>query len=82
MKNVVWRTLPLLLLGAVLAGCASAGQRAAHNEERCVARGFQPKTDAFSDCLVRLDSEREQRMDARRNELLEKSSSPLSPNTH
>ena len=74
--------MPFLMLAALLAGCATAEQTAQRNEERCTARGYQPKTDAFSDCIVRLDSEHEQRMTARRQEMLSQSAQPSSATGH
>ena len=57
------RPLLVLALCALTAGCiTSAEQQAQRNEERCAARGYQPNTDAFKDCMVRIDTERELRM--------------------
>ena len=67
------------MLCALTAGCiTTAEQQAQRNEERCVERGYQPKTDAFSDCIVRLDTERTLRMDQRHREAVEKSAIPSS----
>jgi hypothetical protein len=76
MTSFFRRSVPLLVLGALLAGCASAAQIAQRNEERCTERGYQPKTDAFSDCVLRLEGERRQRMEDRRREMLEKPTVP------
>ena len=73
------RPLLVLALCALTAGCiTSAEQQAQRNEERCTARGYQPNTDAFKDCMVRIDTERELRMQTRRQEMLEKSAIPSS----
>jgi hypothetical protein len=72
------RFILLSLLGALLAGCTSASQVAQHNEERCQARGYQPKTDGFADCVTRLESERSARGEQRRREMLEQSAAPPS----
>ena len=72
------RFILLSLLGALLAGCTSAAQIAQRNEERCQARGYQPKTDAFQDCLVQLENERSARGEQRRREMLEQSAAPPS----
>jgi hypothetical protein len=73
------RPLLVLALCALTAGCiTSAEQQAQRNEERCTARGLQPNTDAFKDCMVRIDTERELRMQTRRQEMLEKSAIPSS----
>jgi hypothetical protein len=73
------RPLLVLALCALATGCiTSAEQQAQRNEERCAARGLQPNTDAFKDCMVRIDTERELRMQTRRQEMLEKSAIPSS----
>jgi hypothetical protein len=73
------RFILLSLLSALLAGCIStAEQIAQRNEERCQARGYQPKTDAFADCVTRLESERSARGEQRRREMLEQSAAPPS----
>jgi hypothetical protein len=67
----------LLMLAALLAGCASsAEQLAQRNNERCAARGLQPNTDAFSDCVVALETERTVRMESRRRDMMERSNIP------
>ena len=70
---------PVLALAfcALAAGCiTTAEQQAQRNEERCVERGYQPKTDAFSDCIVRLETDKTVRMDQRHREAVEKSAIP------
>jgi hypothetical protein len=65
------------LLSLLVTGCiTSAEQVAQRNNERCLERGYQPMTDAFSDCLVRLESERDRRIEARRREMMEAPPSP------
>jgi hypothetical protein len=68
-----------LLLGLALsvAGCASTAQLAQRNNERCVNRGYQPGTADFNKCLQLVENEHVQRMDARRQEWIEKSGSPF-----
>ena len=71
------RLIPVLVLGALQAGCiTSAEQVAQRNEERCTARGYQPKTDAHNDCMVRLEGEGQARRDARHREAVERSTVP------
>ena len=73
------RPFLVLALCALATACiTSAEQQAQRNEERCAARGFQPNTDAFKDCMVRIDTERELRMQTRRQEMLERSAIPSS----
>jgi hypothetical protein len=77
MTTSLWRAALIPLIGLLATGClTTAEQQAKRDEERCVERGYQPKTDAFSDCVVRLDSERSTRMDARHREQVEKSAAP------
>ena len=71
------RHLSLALLAPLLAGClTSTPQVTQSNDARCAARGHKPDTAAFSDCIASLESVRERRMDARRNEMLERSNVP------
>ena len=75
------RPVVMSLLGLVLTGCiTTAEQQAKRNEERCIARGYQPKTDGFSDCIVRLESESDQRRESNRRQLLEKPDNPTTGN--
>ena len=66
-----------LALGLLLAGCMTAAQRAQSDEQRCTARGLQPNSDAFKDCVVQIETERKMRMDARHREQVERSANPL-----
>ena len=70
------RIAAMLALGLFLSGCASSAQLAQRDEERCAARGYQPKTDDYADCLLRLESERSARMESRRRDALEQSYFP------
>lgn len=72
------RIMLALALCAPAAGCltTSPEQQAKRNEERCVARGYKPGTDEFSDCVVRVDNERDQRMERNRREMMERPPSP------
>jgi hypothetical protein len=71
------RSIAVLILGLLLAGCiTTAEQQAQRNQERCTARGYQPKTDAFNDCIVRLENESEARRDARHRETVERTTVP------
>ena len=80
MSYFTWRAIPLLALTVLMTGCiTSAEQVALRNEERCVARGYQPKTDAFNDCVVRIESERTQRMESNRRDMMERPAGPGLP---
>jgi hypothetical protein len=72
------RSILLLALSLLVAGCASTEQLAQRNNERCANRGFQPNTDDFKNCLVQIETERQVRLDARHREMTEKSASPFS----
>ncbi len=74
---MICRSILLLTLGLLLAGCASTEQIAQRNNQRCVNRGYQPGTPDFNKCLDLVDNERQSRVDARRQEWMEKSGSPF-----
>jgi hypothetical protein len=71
------RSILLLTLCLALAGCMTAAQRAQNDEQRCAARGLPPNSDAFKDCVVQLETERQMRIDARHREQVERSANPL-----
>jgi len=71
------RSILPLMLALLLAGCASTEQIAERNNQRCVDRGYQPNTPDYNKCLQLVDNERQQRVDARRQEWMEKSGSPF-----
>jgi hypothetical protein len=78
----VFRAILLLTLIAPLASCSTTStpeQIAQRNSERCVARGYKPGTDEFADCVVRVDSERDARMERNRRDLMERPSDPGLP---
>jgi len=76
-----YRSILALALGTLVTGCiTTAEQQGQRNEERCAARGYQPKTDPFNDCVVRMESERSQRMESNRRYQLEKSDNPTTAN--
>ena len=73
------RSLLLLsMLAALLVGCASAKDIAERNEARCRARGLEPKTDNYENCLRQLETERDARVESRRREQLETPAIPPS----
>jgi hypothetical protein len=76
MKGTFQRLVPALLLAVTLAGCASAPQMAQSYSERCAASGLAPGTDAFSNCVARLETESQMRRDARHREMVERSAIP------
>jgi hypothetical protein len=81
MTRLFSRSILTLALGTLVTGCiTTAEQQAQRNEERCAARGYQPKTGPFNDCVVRLESERSQRMESNRRYQLEKSDNPTTAN--
>jgi len=77
MTYFLYRSIPLLL-GAFLASCASSEQLAQRNDERCAAQGHQPNSVAFINCVAQIEGRRQERMDARHRETVEKSSNPFS----
>jgi hypothetical protein len=81
MTHSFYRSILALGLGTLVTGCiTTAEQQAQRNEERCIARGYQPKTDAFNDCVVRIETERSQRMESNRRYQLEKPDNPTTGN--
>jgi hypothetical protein len=64
----------LASLGLLVAGCASSSpeRMAERYKERCAARGYQPGTDAFADCLVQLESATDVRREVNRREMMER----------
>jgi hypothetical protein len=77
MTHSFGRPIVVLTLCALASGCiTTAEQQAKRNEERCVERGYQPKSDAFNDCIVRLETDSTVRMDQRHREMVEKSAIP------
>jgi hypothetical protein len=77
MTHSFGRSIVVLALCALASGCiTTAEQQTKRNEERCVERGYQPKSDAFNDCIVRLETDSTVRMDQRHREMVEKSAIP------
>ena len=75
------RSILAVALCLLAAGCiTTAEQVAKRNEDRCAARGYQPNTDAFKDCVVRIETDRTQRMETNRREALEKPDNPTTGN--
>ena len=72
MHRFIGRLFPLFILMAFIAGCTSAKELAERNNERCVARGYTPDTDAFADCVVRIEGERDARIERNRREMMER----------
>ena len=54
--------LPVLALTVLLAGCMTAEQQRAADEERCRNYGFKKRNDAFAECMQRLDLDRRARL--------------------
>jgi hypothetical protein len=70
------RSILVPALCLLLAACASATQLAQRDGDRCAARGYKPDSDEFKDCVVRMETERSVRTDARHREMMERSSAP------
>ncbi len=73
MTRSLLRLFPCLLILAVsLAACASTKEEIeARNEARCKARGLEPNTKNYEDCMIQVESERTARMEQRRREQIE-----------
>ena len=54
--------LALAVLCIPLAGCMTAEERRAADDAKCRSYGFRAKTDAFAECLQRIDLARQARL--------------------
>ncbi len=52
------RTVSLLFMATLLAGCVSAEEQRALDEEKCRSYGFTKRNDAFAECMQRIDLDR------------------------
>jgi hypothetical protein len=69
----IGRTVLLLTLSGLMAACAlTAEQQAKRDSDQCVARGLQPGSQGHDDCLTRIASARDARLQARHRELVER----------
>jgi len=58
MSPISSRLIALAAVMLVLAGCQTAEEIRASDENRCASYGFRPRTDAFAACLQRIDLDR------------------------
>lgn len=58
MSTIAPRLIALAAMTLFLAGCQTAEEIRASDENRCVSYGFRPRTDAFAECLQRIDLDR------------------------
>nr|WP_298101170.1 hypothetical protein [uncultured Shinella sp.] len=58
MSKTLIRFAALAATALLLAGCQTAAEMRAHDEDKCRAYGFRPNTDAFAECLQRIDLDR------------------------
>ena len=70
MVHPLLRCASVLLLGALVVSCSSTARLAQNDSDRCAARGLQPGTDAFSDCVARLETERKVRAESRYRDMV------------
>ena len=52
------RTLSLLFVAGLLAGCVSSEEQRALDEQKCRSYGFTQRNDAFAECLQRIELDR------------------------
>jgi hypothetical protein len=77
MRSIPVRFLALTAVCLLTAGCLSPREQLSQrDQDRCVARGYQPGTDAHADCLTGIESERQTRMESRRRDMMERSNIP------
>lgn len=60
MSTIFPRLAVLATAAILLAGCQTAEEVRANDENRCASYGFRPRTDAFAECLQRIDLDRRQ----------------------
>ena len=65
MSKMLVRFAALTATALFLAGCQTAAEVRANDEAKCRSYGFRPGTDAFAECLQRIDLDR--RADLRRS---------------
>ncbi|MBB5045167.1 hypothetical protein [Shinella fusca] len=58
MSKPIARAAALAATLLLLAGCQTAEEMRAADENRCISYGFRPRTDAFAECLQRIDIDR------------------------
>ena len=58
MSKVVIRLAALAATALFLVGCQTAAEVRANDENRCRSHGFRMGTDAFAECLQRIDLDR------------------------
>ena len=58
MSKPIARAAALAATLVLLAGCQTAEEMRAADENRCISYGFRPRTDAFAECLQRIDIDR------------------------
>lgn len=58
MSTYLTRFAALAATALLLAGCQTAAEMRANDENKCRAYGFRPNTDAFAECLQRIDLDR------------------------
>lgn len=70
MSPISSRLIALTAVMLALAGCQTAEEIRASDENRCVSYGFRPRTDAFAACLQRIDLDRRAELRAASREAL------------
>jgi hypothetical protein len=58
MSKILIRLAAVAATALLLAGCQTAAEIRANDENKCSAYGFRPNTDAFAECLQRIDLDR------------------------
>lgn len=58
MPTMFSRLSVLAIVALAVTGCQTAEEVRAADESRCLSYGFRPRTDAFAECLQRIDLDR------------------------
>lgn len=59
MPNFKMRYLLIVLVPLAVAGCVSAEDQRAMDQEKCSSFGFQPGTDSFAKCMMKQSAQRD-----------------------
>ncbi|MCR6650566.1 MAG: hypothetical protein NVV73_03220 [Cellvibrionaceae bacterium] len=60
MPKLTIKLLPLLFLPLAVAGCVSTEDQRAMDQDKCSSFGFQMGTDAFANCMMQQNAQRDE----------------------
>jgi uncharacterized protein YecT (DUF1311 family) len=71
------RSMPWLVLSLLVAGCATSPEQYAQRDDQECARAHEPNTKAHDDCVGRRQAQRDARMKAQHQEMVERPATPF-----